>query len=81
MFFDELTTGTAGPDDMVMIQSQETDEVLEAVHAMSPEMVEECLREISKSSSPFSDFQEETLFGSTTNAFDNTYDSTPAWLL
>lgn len=81
MFFEELIMGTAGPDNMVMIQSQETDEALEAMHAMSPEMVEECLREMSKSSSPFSDFQDDNLFGTETNAFDNTYDPTPAWLL
>ncbi|KAL8695344.1 MAG: hypothetical protein Q9218_000103 [Villophora microphyllina] len=82
MFFEELTTmATTGTDNMVMIQSQETDEVLEAVNAMSPEMVEECLREISKSSSPFSDFEENNLFGASTNAFDSTYDSPSAWLL
>ncbi|KAL8873817.1 MAG: hypothetical protein Q9174_000775 [Haloplaca sp. 1 TL-2023] len=81
MFFEEMTTGSSQADDMVMIQSQETDEMLEAVNAMSPEMVEECLREMSKSSSPFSDFEENNLFGSSNTAFDTTYDSTSAWLL
>ncbi|KAL8704073.1 MAG: hypothetical protein Q9201_002773 [Fulgogasparrea decipioides] len=81
MFFDELTTGSTSADNMVMIQSQETDEVLDAVNAMSPEMVEECLREMSKGSSPFSDLEENNLFGSSNSAFDETYDSTSAWLL
>ena len=81
MFFEDLTTGSSQADDMVMIQSQETDEMLEAVKAMSPEMVEECLREMSKSSSPFSDFEENNLFGSSNTAFDSTYDSASAWLL
>ncbi|KAL8735566.1 MAG: hypothetical protein Q9166_000735 [cf. Caloplaca sp. 2 TL-2023] len=85
MFFEELTTGTTNADNMVTIQSSETDDVLEAVNAMSPELVEEYLRDISKGSSPFSDFEDgSNLFGvDNGNAFDmaTTYDSTSAWLL
>ena len=84
VFFEELTTGTNARDDMVAIQSSETDDVLEAVNAMSPELVDEYFRNISKGSSPFSDFEDgNNLFGADSNAFDmaTTYDSTSAWLL
>ncbi|KAL8658260.1 MAG: hypothetical protein Q9226_001142 [Calogaya cf. arnoldii] len=84
MFFEELTTGSSTRDDMVTIQSCETDDVLEAVQAMSPELVDEYFRNISKGSSPFSDFEgSNNLFGADNNAFDmaTTYDSTSAWLL
>ncbi|KAL8915489.1 MAG: hypothetical protein Q9171_000053 [Xanthocarpia ochracea] len=84
VFFEELTTGTNARDDMVAIQSSETDDVLEAVNAMSPELVDEYFRNISKGSSPFSDFEDgNNLFGVDGNAFDmaTTYDSTSAWLL
>ncbi|KAL8784161.1 MAG: hypothetical protein Q9213_004135 [Squamulea squamosa] len=84
MFFEELTTGTATAGDMVTIQSSETDEVLEVMNAMSPEVVDEFFRNISKSSSPFSDLEDgNNLFGADSNAFDMaaTYDSTSAWLL
>lgn len=86
MFFEELTTGggSSNADNMVTIQSSETDDVLEAVSAMSPELVEEYFRDISKGSSPFSEFEDgNTFFGADSNAFDmaTTYDSTSAWLL
>ncbi|KAL8700551.1 MAG: hypothetical protein Q9224_000915 [Gallowayella concinna] len=86
MFFDELTTGEGctNADNMVTIQSSETDDVLEAVKAMSPELVAEYFRDISKGSSPFSDFEDgNAFFGADSNAFDmaTTYDSTSAWLL
>ncbi|KAL8952541.1 MAG: hypothetical protein Q9222_001571 [Ikaeria aurantiellina] len=83
MFFEELTTNTTGADNMVTIQSTETDEVLEAVQALSPEMVEEYFRELSKDSSPFSEFEDNNFFGTESGALDmaTTYDSTSAWLL
>lgn len=85
MFFEELTTAaTSTRDDMLTIQSCETDDVLEAVNAMSPELVDEYFRNISKGSSPFSDFEDgNNLFGADSNGFDMaaTYDSTSAWLL
>ncbi|KAI4218617.1 MAG: hypothetical protein LQ349_008642 [Xanthoria aureola] len=85
MFFEELTTTTTSTqNDMVTIQSCETDDVLEAVNAMSPELVDEYFRNISKGSSPFSDFEDgNNLFGADSNAFDmaTTYDSTSAWIL
>ncbi|KAL8930331.1 MAG: hypothetical protein Q9172_000039 [Xanthocarpia lactea] len=84
VFFEELTTGTNARDDMVAIQSSETDDVLQAVNAMSPELVDEYFRNISKGSSPFSDFEDgNNLFGADSNAFNmaTTYDSTSAWLL
>ncbi|KAL8808249.1 MAG: hypothetical protein Q9223_007005 [Gallowayella weberi] len=86
MFFEELTMGEGrtNADEVVAIQSSETDDVLEAVNAMSPEMVADYFRDISKGSSPFSDFDDGTaFFGADSNAFDmaTTYDSTSAWLL
>ncbi|KAL9598780.1 MAG: hypothetical protein Q9219_004278 [cf. Caloplaca sp. 3 TL-2023] len=83
MFFEDLTMDPRGPDAMVTIQSQEGDEVLEAVNALSPEMVEDYFREMSKGSSPFSDFEEENLFGAEANPFglEATLDSTSQWLL
>ncbi|KAI4251115.1 MAG: hypothetical protein L6R42_008504 [Xanthoria sp. 1 TBL-2021] len=85
MFFEELTTAaTSTRDDMLTIQSCETNDVLEAVNAMSPELVDEYFRNISKGSSPFSDFEDgNNLFGADSNGFDMaaTYDSTSAWLL
>ncbi|KAL9000849.1 MAG: hypothetical protein Q9169_000603 [Polycauliona sp. 2 TL-2023] len=84
MFFEELTTAGKTGDDMVMIQSSERDDVLEAVEAMSPEVVDEYFRNISKGSSPFSDLSDgNNLFGADSNAFDMaaTYGSTSAWLL
>ncbi|KAL8983484.1 MAG: hypothetical protein Q9205_002286 [Flavoplaca limonia] len=83
-FFEELITSTKTRDDMVTIQSTETDDVLEAVKTMSPEVVDEYFRDISKGSSPFSDFEDgNDLFGAGSNAFDMaaTYDSTSAWFL
>ncbi|KAL9037245.1 MAG: hypothetical protein Q9180_003832 [Flavoplaca navasiana] len=84
VFFEELIASTNTRDDMVTIQSTETDDVLEAVKTMSPEVVDEYFRDISKGSSPFSDFEEgNDFFGAGSNAFDMaaTYDSTSAWLL
>ncbi|KAL8711025.1 MAG: hypothetical protein Q9220_004406 [cf. Caloplaca sp. 1 TL-2023] len=82
MFFEELTTDTTSAGNMITIQTTETDEVLEAVDALSPEMVEEYFRELSKDSSPFSEFEDNNLFGTDSNALDmaTTYDSTSAWL-
>ncbi|KAL8841337.1 MAG: hypothetical protein Q9170_000967 [Blastenia crenularia] len=83
VFFEELTTGTMNTDTMVTIQSQENDETLEVMTALSPEMVEDYFREMSKGSSPFSDFEDENLFGIDKNAFDmgTTLDSTSQWML
>ncbi|KAL8674909.1 MAG: hypothetical protein Q9168_000712 [Polycauliona sp. 1 TL-2023] len=85
MFFEELTTAGNASDGIVMIQSSETADVLEAVQAMSPEAVDEYFfGNISKGSSPFSDLSDgNELFGADSNAFDmaTTYDSGSAWLL
>lgn len=83
VFFEELTTGSMNADAMVTIQSQDTDEAIEAVNALSPEMVEEYFREMSKGSSPFSEFEDENLFGLDKNAFDlaTAFDSTFQWSL
>lgn len=81
VFFEELTTGSKDPDAMVVIQSQETDEVLEAVNALSPEMMDDFFREMSKGSSPFSEFEDEHLFGVDSNTFNmaTNFDSTSDW--
>ncbi|KAI4097124.1 MAG: hypothetical protein LQ344_000534 [Seirophora lacunosa] len=84
VFFEELTTnGMRNADNMVTIQSVEGDEVLEAINSMSPEMMDEFLQDLSKDSSPFSEFEAGDLFGVDKNAFDveSTYDSTSQWLL
>ncbi|KAL8941206.1 MAG: hypothetical protein Q9216_002383 [Gyalolechia sp. 2 TL-2023] len=80
-FLEESTTGSRDPDAMVAIQSQETDEVLEAVNALSPEMVEDFFREMSKGSSPFSELEDENLFGVDSNTFNmaTNFDSTSQW--
>lgn len=83
VFFDDATTsGMRDTDKMVTIQSVESDEILEAVNALSPEMVEEYFREMSKGSSPFSEFGNENLFGVQENIFEMTpsYDPTSPWL-
>ncbi|KAL8942367.1 MAG: hypothetical protein Q9211_001428 [Gyalolechia sp. 1 TL-2023] len=82
VFFEELTTnGSKNPDAMVVIQSQESDEVLEAVNALSPEMVKDYFGEMSNGSSPFSQFDDENLFGVDTNTFSmaTNFDSTAQW--
>ncbi|KAI4175823.1 MAG: hypothetical protein LQ343_001436 [Gyalolechia ehrenbergii] len=81
VFFEEPTTGSKNPDAMVVIQSQETDEVLEAVNALSPEMVEDYFREMSKGPSPFSEFGDENLFGADSNTFNmaTNFDSPSQW--
>ena len=83
MFFEELTTGAGNADAMVTIQSQETNEVMEEMNALSPEMVEDYFRDLSKDSSPFSEFEAESLFGVDKNTFDmaTTFDSTSQWIL
>ncbi|KAL8653971.1 MAG: hypothetical protein Q9210_001778 [Variospora velana] len=84
VFFEELTTnGMRNVDNMVTIQSVEGDEVLEAINSMSPEMIDEYLQNLSKDSSPFSEFEAGNLFGVDKNAFDmeSTYDATSQWLL
>ncbi|KAL8928466.1 MAG: hypothetical protein Q9208_001699 [Pyrenodesmia sp. 3 TL-2023] len=83
MFFEDLSTATANLDKMVTIQSVESDEVLEAVNAMTPEMVEEFFTNMSKDSSPFSEFEAQNLFGVDSSAFEmeSTYDSTSQWML
>ncbi|KAI4124487.1 MAG: hypothetical protein LQ338_004779 [Usnochroma carphineum] len=83
MFFEELTTsGMRHADNMVTIQSVEADEVLEAINAMSPEMIEDFFRDVSKGSSPFSELEDGNLFGADKNVFDvgSTYDPTSQWL-
>lgn len=83
VFFEELTTGSKDPDAMVVIQSQETDEVLEAVNALSPEMVEEFFRDMSKGSSPLSEFEDQNLFGVDSNTFNmaTNFDAAPEWAI
>ena len=82
-FFEEIKAEANISDGMVTIQSQESDNTFEDMAALSPEMVEECLQELSKSSSPFSDFDDDKLFGLDRNAFDTSsavQDPTWAWL-
>lgn len=80
--FGELTTnGMKDAGSMVTIPSVEGDEVLEAINALTPEMVEEYFNNMSKDSSPFSEFEAEKLFGANNNEFDlePAYDCTSQW--